>query len=350
MRSYIRQSMIRYFPGAVVGIVKDGVLAYNRGYGYQDYSKLEKVKETDVYDVASITKIMATTAATMKLVDEGKLSLDDTIAEYFSEFDVPQRRDITIRDILLHQTGLPPFRVYVDSLKTRNEILNAIKNEPLTYEPGTKYVYSDLGMILLAEIIHEVSGSRMDRYTRSEFYFPLNMYSTFFNPATNSRWLVNRISPTEIDTVYGRGLVKGLVHDERAYYLGGVAGHAGLFSNTIDMAKFSTMLLNDGLYAGKRYLEKETIRQFTTDQSEHNNRGLGFDRKSPTGFTTAGQLASNDTFGHLGFTGTSLWIDREKNMAVILLTNRTYPHRSYGKTISQIRAKVADAAFSAITN
>ena len=338
------------FPGAVVGIVKDGVLAYNRAYGYQDYSKLEKVRDTDVYDVASITKVMATTTATMKLVDEGKLSLDDTIAKYIPEFDEPQRRDITIRDILLHQTGLPPFRVYVDSMKTRDEILNAIKNDPLTYEPGSKYVYSDLGMILLAEIIHEVSGSRMDRYTRSEFYFPLNMYSTFFNPASNSRWLVNRISPTEIDTVYGRGLVKGLVHDERAYFLGGVAGHAGLFSNTIDMAKYSTMLLNDGVYAGKRYLEKETIRQFTTDQSEHNTRGLGFDRKSPTGFTTAGQLASNDTFGHLGFTGTSLWIDREKNMAIILLTNRTYPHRSYGKTISQIRAKVADAAFSAITN
>lgn len=337
------------FPGAVVGIVKDGVLAYNRGYGYQDYSKTEAVKETDVYDVASITKVMATTASVMKLIEEDKLNLNDRVSKFFPEFDTRDKRKITIRDILLHQSGLPPFRVYVDSLKTRGEIINAIKNEPLTYKPGSKYVYSDLGMILLAEIIHEVSGKPLDQYTRNEFYFPLNMYSTFFNPASNSRWLVSRIAPTEIDTVFGRGLVKARVHDERAYFMDGVAGHAGLFSSAIDMAKFSTMLLNDGTYAGKQFLEPETIRKFTTEQSKHSGRGLGFDRKIGDGFSTAGSLASNDTFGHLGFTGTSLWIDREKNMAVILLTNRTFPKRSYGKTISQIRAKVADAAFSAIT-
>jgi len=338
------------FPGAIVGIVKDGVLAYNRGYGYQDYSKTQDVQPTDVYDVASITKVMATTAATMKLIDDEKLSLDSKVSEFFPEFDNKDKKKITVRDILLHQSGLPPFRVYVDSIRTRKEIINAIKNEPLTYKPGSKYVYSDLGMILLAEIIHEVSGQPLDRYTRNEFYFHMNMYSTFFNPASNSRWLVSRISPTEIDTVFDRGLVRARVHDERAFFMDGVAGHAGLFSSSIDMAKFSTMLLNGGVYSGRRYLKQETIQKFTTMQSKHSGRGLGFDRKSPSGFTTAGQLASDDTFGHLGFTGTSLWIDREKNMAVILLTNRTYPNRAYGKRISEIRAKVADAAYSAITN
>ncbi|MBD3615347.1 MAG: serine hydrolase [Gracilimonas sp.] len=338
------------FPGAVVGIVKDGVLAYNQGYGYQDYTKTEAVKNTDVYDLASITKVMATTASTMKLIDEGKLSLDDRISKFFKEFDTGKKRKITVRDILLHQSGLPPFRVYVDSIKTRKEIIHAIKNEPLTYEPGSKYVYSDLGMILLGEIIHEVSGKSLDLYSRSELFFPMNMYSTFFNPATKSRWLVNRIAPTEIDTVFGRGLVKARVHDERAYFMDGVAGHAGLFSSSIDMAKFSTMLLNDGTYSGRQYLSPEIIRKFTTEQSKHSGRGLGFDRKSEDGFSTAGSLAGDDTFGHLGFTGTSLWIDREKNMAVILLTNRTFPHRSYGKRISQIRAKVADAAYKAIMN
>lgn len=337
------------FPGAVVGVVKDGVLAYNRGYGYQDYDKTEAVKETDVYDVASITKVMATTTAIMKLTEEKKLSLDDSLSSYLPEFDTDEKRSVTIRDVLLHQSGLPPFRVYVDSLKTKDEIIQAIKNEPLTYNPGSKYVYSDLGMILLADIIEDLTGTSFDRYTRNEFYFPLNMYSTFFNPSVNSRWLVSRIAPTEIDTVFGRGLVRARVHDERAYFLDGVAGHAGLFSSSIDMAKYSTMLLNGGIYAGKRYLKPETIKLFTTDQSEHNGRGLGFDRKSESGFTTAGKLASSDTFGHLGFTGTSLWIDRERNMAVILLTNRTFPYRSYGKSISQIRAKVADAAFSSIT-
>ncbi|HET8866501.1 MAG TPA: glycoside hydrolase family 3 N-terminal domain-containing protein [Gracilimonas sp.] len=338
------------FPGAVVGIVKDGVLAYNQAYGYQDYAKTEAVRDTDVYDVASITKIMGTTVSVMKLIDEDKLHLDDRISKFFPEFDTEEKKDITIRDILLHQTGLPPFRVYVDSLKKRSEIVNAIKNEPLTYEPGSKYVYSDLGMILLAEIVHEITGKSLDVYARNEFYFPMNMYSTFFNPAINSSWLVNRIAPTEIDTVFGRGLVKGRVHDERAYFMDGIAGHAGLFSSVIDMAKFSTMLLNNGVYSGQQYLKPQTIKQFTTEQSEHSGRGLGFDRKSEEGFSTAGSLASDDTFGHLGFTGTSLWIDREKNMAVILLTNRTFPHRSYGKTISQIRARVADTAYSAIMN
>lgn len=336
------------FPGAVVGIVKDGVLAYNQGYGYQDYTKTEAVRDTDVYDVASITKVMATTASTMKLIDEDKLSLDDRISDFFSEFDTDDKREITIRDILLHQTGLPPFRVYVDSLRSRDEIIEAIKNEPLTYEPGTKYVYSDLGMILLAEIIHEVSGLPLDTYSRNELFFPMNMYSTFYNPSLNSSWLTRRIAPTEIDTVFGRGLVQAQVHDERAYFMDGVAGHAGLFSSSIDIAKFSTMLLNDGVYSGRHYLKPETVRLFTTEQSEHSGRGLGFDRKSKEGFSTAGSLASEDTFGHLGFTGTSFWIDREKNMAVILLTNRTFPNRSYGKTISRIRARVADAAYSAI--
>ncbi|MEX0722486.1 MAG: glycoside hydrolase family 3 N-terminal domain-containing protein [Gracilimonas sp.] len=338
------------FPGAVVGVVKDGVLAYNRGYGYQDYTKTEAVRDTDVYDIASMTKVMATTAATMKLVDEEKLSLDDKISDFFDEFDTEDKKGITIRDILLHQTGLPPFRVYVDSLKTRNGIINAIKNEPLTYEPGSKYVYSDLGMILLAEIIHEVSGLPLDTYTRKELFFPMNMYSTFFNPSVKSRWLVRRIAPTEIDTVFGRGLIRAQVHDERAYFMDGVAGHAGLFSSSIDIAKFSTMLLNNGVYSGKHYLKPETVKLFTSLQSEHSGRGLGFDRKSSEGFSTAGSLASDDTFGHLGFTGTSFWIDREKNMAVILLTNRTFPKRSYGKTISQIRARVANAAYSAITD
>ncbi len=338
------------FPGAVVGIVKDGVLAYNRGYGYQDYEKTEAVRDTDVYDLASITKVMATTTAIMKLVDEGELTLDDPVANYIEQFNTDKKKSITIRNLLLHQSGLPPFRVYVDSLTERNQIVEAIKNEPLIYEPGSEYRYSDLGMILLGEIVHEVSGSRLDRFMRNEFYFPMNMYSTFFNPASTSRWLVPRISPTEIDTVFDRGRVRGRVHDERAYFMDGVAGHAGLFSSSIDMAKYSTMLLNGGVYSGKRYLKPETIQLFTSLQSELSGRGLGFDRKSPDGFSTAGQLASEDTFGHLGFTGTSLWIDREKNMAVILLTNRTFPYRSYGKRISEIRAKVADAAYSAITN
>lgn len=347
LRDAVRDSV---FPGAVAAVIKDGVMVYKQEMGYHDYNKLKKVKDSDVYDMASITKVVSTTTAVMKLIDDSKLSLDDEIRQFIPEFDTEEKKSITIRDILLHQTGLPPFRVYVDDLKDRASILQAIKNEPLTYQTGTKYMYSDLGMILLAEIVSQITEQGIDGFMRKEFYAPIGMYGTYFNPRNVSRWYVRRIPPTEIDSVYHRGLVQANVHDERAYYLDGVAGHAGLFSTVDDLAKYSTMLLNGGVYDGKRYLNQETIEQFTSQQSELSGRGLGFDRKSPEGFTTAGQLSSNNTFGHLGFTGTSLWIDKERNMTVILLSNRTYPNRSYGKRISRIRAEVADAAFSALIN
>jgi len=328
---------------------KDGVMAYRKAFGYHDYTKTTAVKETDVYDLASLTKIVATTSAVMMLTDQGKISLKDRVGKFIPEFDTPAKKNIRIRDLLLHQSGLPPFRVYVDKYKKRAEIIDAIKREPLTYTPGTDYVYSDLGMILMAEIVEQVSGESLERFLRSQLYYPMGMYSTFFNPSRFGGWMKKRIPPTEIDTVFGRGLVQGEVHDERAWHMDGIAGHAGLFSTARDLAKFSTMLLNDGSFMGKQYINPETVRLFTSKQSDISGRGLGFDRKNTKGFSTAGQQASDDTFGHLGFTGTSLWIDRKKNMAVVLLTNRTYPNRSYGKFISQIRAAVADIAYSSIT-
>lgn len=345
LRDAVRDSV---FPGAVVGVIKDGVMVYRQAVGYHDYDKLREVKDSDVYDLASITKVVSTTTAVMKLIDENKLALDDEVWRFIPEFDTGKKKEITIRDLLLHESGLPAFRVYVDELKDRDSIIRAIKNEPLINDPGTEYVYSDLGMILLAEIVTEITGKGIDGYMRGEFYYPMGMYGAYFNPRRVSRWYVDRIPPTEIDTVYRKALIQADVNDERAYYLDGIAGHAGLFATVDDLAKYSTMLLNDGVYDGKRYLSSEVVRQFTSQQSDISGRGYGFDRKSPNGFTTAGQLASNDTFGHLGFTGTSMWIDREKQMTIILLTNRTYPHRSYGRDISKIRARVADAAFSAL--
>lgn len=336
------------FPGAVAAVVKDGVLIYKHAEGYHTYDKLRETKDSDVFDLASITKVLSTTTATMKLIDDGKLRLDDKVSMFIPEFNTNEKRDITIEELLLHESGLPPFRVYIDSLQSRNNIIKAIKNEPLINTPGKKYVYSDLGMILLADIVETISGKTIDALMRAEFYYPMGMNSTWFNPKKVSRWYEDRIPPTEIDTVYRHQLIQAEVNDERAWYMDGVAGHAGLFSTVDDLAKFGTMLLNNGSYNGKEYLQPETIRSFTSKQSELSGRGLGYDRKSPTGFTTAGQLASVDTFGHLGFTGTSFWIDREKKMIVILLTNRTYPNRSYGKNISRVRAAVADAAFSSL--
>ncbi|MDZ7771832.1 MAG: glycoside hydrolase family 3 N-terminal domain-containing protein [Balneolaceae bacterium] len=335
------------FPGGTVTVVKDGVIAYQEGFGYHTYEKTRRTESGDVFDLASLTKMVATTAAVMKLTDEDELSLSDRVGDYIEEFSQGPKRAITVRNLLLHNSGLPPFRVYVDSLQSRGAILEAIRNEPLTYEPGTQYVYSDLGFILLAEIVEQVSGLPLDRYVRSELFYPMGLRDTHFNPSAIGNWFTRRIPPTEIDTVFRNKTIHAEVHDERAWFLEGVAGHAGLFSSGSDLAAFAQMLLDGGTWAGKRYFQTSTVRMFTSDQSPHNTRGLGFDRKSE-GFSTAGSLTSPSTFGHLGFTGTSMWIDPERELAVIILTNRTWPHRSYGENISRVRAAVADAVVSSI--
>lgn len=329
------------FPGGVVAAVKNGSLVWNQGYGYHDYTRTEKVKESDVFDLASLTKALSTTLSIMKLVDEEKLQLNDRVSKYIPEFDNDDKQKITVEQLLLHVSGLPAFQIYVDEIRTRDEILEAIRNEPLEYTPGSKYVYSDLGFILLAEIVENISGSRIDRFARNNFYIPMGLHSTHFNPYKVGRWISDRIPPTEIDTTYGRGIVKAYVHDERAYYMDGIAGHAGLFSSSENIAKLAQLFINKGIYANRRYLSEETVEKFTSKQSKINNRGFGFDRKGE-GFSTAGTLTSMNTFGHLGFTGTSLWIDPDQNLAIILLTNRTFPHRSYGSTISKIRNEVAN--------
>lgn len=335
------------FPGGVVAVVKDGVIAYQQGFGYETYKKLHPIEDDAVYDLASLTKVTATTPAIMKLVSEGKISLNDKVSKYFDEFSKGQKSEITIRNLLLHNSGLPAFRVYIDSIKTEKKIINAVKNEPLVYEPGTKYKYSDLGFILLGEIVEKVTGKSLDEYMHDTFYKPLGMNATMFNPKQMGTYFTDRIPPTERDTIYRHELMQAEVHDERAYYLNGVAGHAGLFSSAGDLAMYCQMLLSNGSYAGKRYLDASVVKQFTQRQSELVNRGYGFDRKSK-GFSTAGSLTSDKTFGHTGFTGTSYWIDPERDLAIIMLTNRVYPYRSYGDNISEIRAKVADAVVSSI--
>ena len=334
------------FPGGVVGVMRDGALVWNQPYGYFDYSKTRAVQDTDSYDLASLTKVIATTTAVMRLVDERKLSLDDRVHKFIPEFDSGKKRQITIRHLLLHTSGLPAFKVYVDRYKTRGEILNAIKNEPLEQSPGERYVYSDLGFILLADIVEQITDQRLDRYVRNRFYGPMAMYTAYFNPRSVG-WLARITPPTEIDDVWNRGTVRGVVHDERAYFMNGVAGHAGLFGSVRDVATYAQMLLNNGTYAGRQFLSQEVIEQFTQRQSPLNPRGYGFDRKSE-GFSSAGELTGPNTYGHLGFTGTSLWIDPDENIAIILLTNRTYPNREMGKNISRVRADIADAVMRSI--
>ena len=269
--------------------------------------------------------------------------------KYIPEFLVNDKEGITIRDLLNHESGLPAFKVYVDELQDRESIIEAVRNEPLEWNPNQKYVYSDLGLILLAEIIEQVSGQRLDSYVRSQLHYPMGMFSTFFTPKKIGQWYAQSIPPTEIDTLFRMELVQADVHDERAYYMDGVAGHAGLFSNTIDIAKYITFLTNQGYYAGRRFISSQRVNEFTSTQTSLSGRGLGFDKKSRSGFSSAGNLMSPESFGHTGFTGTSFWVDPDHKIGVIMLTNRVHPYRSYGGRISRIRAAVADAALESIS-
>ena len=335
------------FPGGVVGVMRNGALVWHEGYGYHDYSKTRSVDRNDIYDLASLTKVMSTTTSIMKLSDEGKINLSDQVHQYIDEFNNGEKRNITIEHLLLHTSGLPAFRIYVDEIQDRSELIDAVRNEPLEAAPGEKYTYSDLGFILLAEIVEEVSGMRVDRFAQENIFGPMNMRSTRFNPRSAGSWITRRIPPTEIDTVYNRGTVHGYAHDERAYFMDGIAGHAGLFSSARDISAYAFMMLNDGVYGEHQILSAETIDLFTRRQSPINHRGFGFDRKSED-FSSAGTLTGIRSFGHLGFTGTSLWVDPDEEIAIILLTNRTYPYRSYGGNISRVRAEIADAVMRSI--
>lgn len=337
------------FPGGVVSIVRQGKMVFNEGFGYHDYQKQQAVRSSDIYDLASLTKPLATTAATMMLLERGQLSLDTPVAKYFEEFSVDSTRSaITIRHLLNHTSGLPAFRNYVDELKTRDEILRAIRLEPLINTPGETLVYSDLGFILLAEIVAEEAGMSFDAFLNQQLYYPLGMTETVFKPERRGWRTLRRIPPTEIDATYRNRVIQGQVHDERAYYMGGVAGHAGLFSTAADVSHFAQMLLWNGKYNNHRFIDSTTVAEFTARRPEGMGRALGFDLKSLEGFTTAGQQASEATYGHLGFTGTSLWIDPERELAVVLLTNRTYPKRQSSAGINQVRNRVMDAVFESI--
>jgi len=339
----------KVFPGGVVAVVKDGVLVHHKAYGRHTYdADARPYRSDDIFDLASLTKVIATTTAVMRLADQGKLSVDDRVAKYIREFDTDEKNQITIKQLLTHESGLPAFKVYVDKLKTRASILDAILNEPLSNRPSTQYVYSDLGFITLAQIVEKVTGIPFDAYTTKELFAPLGMNSTRFNPIKYDPKLIERIPPTEIDTIYRKVTVKGQVHDERAWYMDGLAGHAGLFSTASDIATWATMLLQKGQYGDYRVSSSETVGLFTARQSALAKRGYGFDMKADSGFSSAGTLMSSKTFGHTGFTGTSVWIDPERDLAVIVLTNRTWPYRGAAGPIGRVRASIADAVVQSL--
>ena len=296
-----------------------------------------------MYDLASLTKVLATTTATMKLVEDGKLSLDDTVKKFIPAFATKEKERITIRNLLLHNSGLPAFKSLLNC-KTPEEVLDSVYNSALVYRTGDSTVYSDFGFITLGKIIERIAGRTLDQYVEETFFEPLGMTHTMFNTPDS---LQANIAPTEYDADWRKRLVQGTVHDERAAMLNGVAGHAGLFSTASDLAIFIQMLMNGGKYDGMQLLKAETIKLFTKPNNGKGSRALGWDTKSLTGYSSAGSLFGENSFGHTGFTGTSIWADPERKFFVILLTNRVYPTRNNTK-IMKVRPALHDAVIKAL--
>jgi beta-glucosidase-like glycosyl hydrolase/CubicO group peptidase (beta-lactamase class C family) len=335
------------FPGGQLLVAKDGAVVYNKSFGSFEYnSKSTKVSASTIYDIASVTKVIATTSAIMRLYDEEKIQLDDSVVKHIPEFGSNGKEKITIRNLLLHNGGLPAFKRLYLTCKSPKEVLDSVYQTETIYPVGDSTVYSDFDFILLGKIVETISGVTLDKYVDSVFFKPLGMTSTIYNPPS-SIW--REITPTEYDSVYRKRLIQGEVHDENAFALGGISGHAGLFSTASDLSIFLQMIMNGGSYAGKQYLKPETVKLFTTRQSKNSTRALGWDTKTMNGYSSAGSLFGEKSFGHTGFTGTSVWVEPEKNIFVILLTNRVYPTRNNSK-IMQIRPKVHDAVMKAVSN
>lgn len=336
----------KIFPGAVILIWQDGNILLEQSYGHYTYdSNSVKISSETIFDLASLTKVVATTTAAMICLDRKDFTLDDKVVKYFPEFKSYKKENISIRNLLLHNSGLPAWKKFYGKGLDENGVLLEIFTSKLEFETGTKMVYSDLGIITLGKIIEKVSGLSLDEFCKKEIFLPLEMTKTFFNPED----LVKRhCAPTEIDNYWRNKLIQGEVHDETAAVLGGVAGHAGLFSTVGDLSKFMSMIINKGIYNSKRLINHETVELFTKKQSGQSSRGLGWDTKSEK-HSSVGELFSVKSFGHTGFTGTSIWADPERNLFVVFLTNRVYPSRENTKIIS-FRPKLHEAVIKSIEN
>ena len=376
-------------PGAVLAIGRHGRFVRLRGYGKLDWAESARPADTrSIYDLASLTKVVGTTTAAMLLVDEGNLDLDAPVVDYLPWWAAgdPAKESVTVRHLLLHRAGLPPFRRFYLKMEGRNAYLSAIGGLELDYEPGTRTVYSDIGLMTLAFIIERVSGQGLDEFLEQRVWGHLGMRHTRFRPA---RALRDRIAPTEVDTVFRNTHVHGVVHDENAYAIGGVAGHAGLFSTASDLAVFAQALLDGGRVVGceqedsdgvglsgnggvpvsdtvpreadlsnericasgltgpSRLVSEETVRAFTRRFDSQASRAMGWD--TPGDRSSAGDYFTRSAFGHTGFTGTSIWIDPELDMFVVLLTNRVNPTRNNDKHVP-LRRALHDLAALAITD
>jgi CubicO group peptidase (beta-lactamase class C family) len=331
-------------PGVAIAVGRNGHIAYMKGYGYIDWNQpgSPAVDTNTLYDLASLTKVIATTTLAMILEEAGQLDINRTVVSYLPEFNSPEKAQITVKQILTHSGGLEAGANIYATARGRDQYLYQINARPLEYTPGTNMIYSDWDMIILQLVMERITGKTLDVLANEKIFKPLGMIDTQFQPPIALR---PRIAPTQVDDARG-GLLWGTVHDENAWAMGGVAGHAGLFSTAKDLALFSMMILNGGEGVnGVRVVKPPTIARWTARQGKESTRTLGWD--SPEGGSSAGQFFSPWSFGHTGFTGTSIWIDPEKDLFVVVLTNRVNPTRNNTRHV-QLRRDVADAVQQAV--
>jgi beta-N-acetylhexosaminidase len=369
-------------PGCVVLVAKDGTIAYHKAYGSFTYDKAEAVNLESIYDMASVTKICATTLAVMKLYDEGKIDLKKTLGDYLPWVKGTNKENLLIENVLLHQAGLVAFIPFfketltassaadatyystvakdsfgirvADNLYMRTDWRDTLYKRILQSKLGeaNKYIYSDNDFIFLGKVVEAVSGQPLNEYVRTVFYVPLGLTATGFKP--RDRFALNRIAPTEHEKTFRQQLLRGDVHDPGAAMFGGVAGHAGLFSNAYDLAIIMQMLLNGGSFNGRQYINKETIELFSGYHSNISRRGYGFDKPEKDNATRPDPYpclsASPLTFGHTGFTGTCVWADPKYNLVFIFLSNRVNPEGGDNKKLlnMNVRGKIQEAVYEAM--
>ena len=331
------------FPGAAFAVSRAGSVVLQGAIGRFTYDETsEDVTLSTVFDLASVTKVGATTAMAMLLYDRGQLNLQQRVKDVLPEFatDDTRREQISLEMLLAHSSGLPAYERLFERARSREELMKLACNVPLVADPGTHAEYSDIGFILLGEILERIAGEPLDVFCAGEIWAALRMKATCFRPEERFR---SQIPPTRDDRQFRHRVIQGEVHDENASVMGGVSGHAGAFGNTSDLMAFSRAMLG---YEPALF-RKETIALFTRRQSSPTgtSRALGWDTPSPP--SQSGSHFSTSSFGHLGYTGTSLWIDGERQIAIALLTNRTWPdHQS--KLIKQIRPAFHDAVMEEV--
>ena len=334
------------FPGTVILIWKDGKILYENAFGNFTYeSESQKVNVKTIFDLASVSKVVATTTAAMICYDRKLFSLEDKVIKFIPEFGVYGKETITIKNLLLHNSGLSAWKKYYGRDLNATDVIKEIYSSELEYKTGESTVYSDLGIITVGKIIEKVTGQSLDKFCADEIFIPLKMNSTFYNPNDSMQ---NLCAPTEKDDYWRMKVLQGEVHDETSKMLGGVAGHAGLFSTAEDISKLMAVLMNKGKLGNKEFIKQSTVELFTKRFSNESTRAFGWDTKSDSG-SSAGKYFSKKSFGHTGYTGTSIWADPERNLFVIFLTNRVHPTRDNTK-ILKVRPQLHNAVIKCLEN